>query len=74
MFYWNQSGTVLVMVILGGLGSLWGGLVGAMMYLTLEETLSVFTQHWQIVLGLILLAAVFFAPQGIAGLVTKKTR
>ncbi len=74
MFYWNQSGIALVMVILGGLGSLWGGLAGALAYLVLEEVLVVFTPHWQIVLGLILLAVVFFAPRGIAGLFAGKTR
>lgn len=74
MLYWDQSGTTLVMVILGGLGSLWGGLAGAAAYLLLEEVLTAFTRHWQIALGLILLGVVFFAPNGIAGLFAKKPR
>lgn len=68
MMYWEQSGVVLVMVILGGLGNLWGGLAGAVVFLVLEEVLSGFTKYWQVVLGVILLLVVFFAPRGIAGL------
>ncbi len=72
MLHWDQSGTTLVMIILGGLGSLWGGLAGAAVYLVLEEVLTAFTRHWQIALGLILLGVVFHAPQGIAGLFARK--
>ena len=74
MMAWEQSGIALVMVILGGLGSLWGGLAGALLLLVLEELLSAFVPHWQIVLGLILLGVVFFAPRGIAGLFAGKIR
>ena len=72
MMHWEQSGVALVMVVLGGLGSLWGGLAGAAAFLVLEEVLSGFTRHWQIVLGLIMLGVVFFAPRGVAGLVSVK--
>jgi branched-chain amino acid transport system permease protein len=72
MLHWDQSGTTLVMIILGGLGSLWGGLAGAAAYLVLEEVLTAFTRHWQIALGLVLLGVVFHAPQGIAGLFARK--
>ena len=72
MLYWDQSGTVLVMIILGGLGSLWGGLAGAAVYMVLEEVLTAFTPHWQIALGLVLLGVVFYAPKGIAGLFARK--
>jgi branched-chain amino acid transport system permease protein len=72
MMHWEQSGVALVMVILGGLGQLWGGFAGAVAYLVLEEVLSGFTRHWQIGLGAILLLVVFFAPRGIAGLFSRK--
>lgn len=68
MMHWEQSGVALVMVILGGVGQPWGALVGAAMFLLLEELLSAFTQRWQIGLGLVLLLVVFFAPRGVAGL------
>jgi branched-chain amino acid transport system permease protein len=74
MLYWDQSGTVLVMIILGGLGSLWGGLAGAVAYMALEEVLTAFTPHWKIALGLVLLAVVFYAPKGIAGLFARKAQ
>ncbi len=74
MLHWDLSGTALVMVILGGLGSLWGGLAGAVVFMVLEEVLTGFTPHWQIILGLILLGVVFFAPKGIAGLFARKAR
>lgn len=64
---WEQSGTALVMVILGGVGHPWGGLAGAAAYMLVEEVLSGYTQRWPIGLGLLLLAVVFFAPRGIAG-------
>ncbi len=72
MMHWEQSGVALVMVILGGLGQLWGGFAGAVAFLLLEEVLSGFTKHWQIALGVILLLVVFFAPRGIAGLFSRK--
>ena len=67
MMHWEQSGVALVMVILGGLASPWGGLAGAGAFLILEEALQALTRHWQIPLGVILLLVVFFAPRGIAG-------
>lgn len=66
MMHWEQSGVALVMVILGGLASPWGGLAGAGAFLILEEALQALTRHWQIPLGVILLLVVFFAPRGIA--------
>lgn len=68
LLQWTQSGTLLVMVIVGGVGYLYGGVVGAAALLVLEETLVGFTEHWHIVLGLLLLAIVLFAPRGVAAL------
>jgi len=78
LLHWVQSGTLMIMVILGGVGRLWGGPIGAAVLLTLEETLSgsewlgPYALHWQLPVGLILLAIVLFAPQGIAGLLAKR--
>lgn len=68
LLQWTQSGTLLVMVIIGGVGYLYGGVVGAVVLLMLEEMLVGFTAHWHIVLGLLLLAVVLFAPRGVAAL------
>jgi len=72
LLQWTQSGTLLVMVIIGGVGTLWGGVVGAAVLLGLEEMLVGFTEHWHIVLGLMLLAVVLFAPKGVAALIAGK--
>ncbi|HJV93532.1 MAG TPA: branched-chain amino acid ABC transporter permease [Azonexus sp.] len=68
LLQWTQSGTLLVMVIIGGVGYLYGGVVGATVLLGLEEVLSGFTLHWHIGLGLLLLGIVLFAPKGVAAL------
>jgi branched-chain amino acid transport system permease protein len=65
---WSQSGMLMVMVILGGVGHLYGGLVGAAVFLLAEEVLSARTIHWQLGLGLVLLAVVLRAPNGVLSL------
>src|SRR5581483_16642 len=66
--HWPQSGMLLIMVILGGVGTLWGGVMGATVLLMLEEILSTYTIHWQLGVGLVLLAVVLFAPNGLAAI------
>lgn len=65
---WSQSGMLMVMVILGGVGRLYGGLVGAAVFLVAEELLATHTIHWQLGLGLVLLAVVLRAPNGVLSL------
>lgn len=65
---WNQSGMLLIMVILGGVGYLYGGLVGAAAFLLIEEVLVGYTIHWQFYLGALLLLVVLVAPNGILSL------
>ena len=83
ILHWTQSGTLLVMVILGGVGRLWGGVIGAAGLLLLEHLLAEhkidwlaalapnYQQHASLGVGLVLLAVVLYAPQGIAGLFGK---
>jgi branched-chain amino acid transport system permease protein len=66
LMYWTQSGTLMIMVIIGGVGYLYGGLIGAIVLLFLEETLSNYTNHWQLPLGIMLLLIVLFTPNGLA--------
>lgn len=68
MMQWSQSGMLMVMVILGGVGRLYGGLAGAAVFLVAEEVLSTHTIHWQFGLGLVLLAVVLRAPNGLLSL------
>ena len=65
MMQWSQSGMLMMMVILGGVGHLYGGVWGAIVFLLLEESLSHFTIHWQLGLGALLLAVVLLVPNGL---------
>jgi branched-chain amino acid transport system permease protein len=65
---WPQSGTLLVMVILGGVGHRLGGFLGAAVLLSMEEFLPAYWAHWQLALGVVLLVVVLRAPRGLAGL------
>ena len=58
----------MVMVILGGAGRLIGGALGAAVLLAAEELIAEHTIHWPLGIGVLLLAIVLFAPQGLAGL------
>jgi branched-chain amino acid transport system permease protein len=71
MMYWTRSGDLIIMVVLGGMGSLIGPVFGAVVLLVLEETLSGITEFWQIILGPLLLLVVLFARGGIDGLLGK---
>ena len=65
---WTRSGDLIVMVVLGGMGSPFGPLIGAIVLLVLEEVLSGVTEYWQIILGPMLLLVVLFARGGIDGM------
>ncbi len=71
MMYWTRSGDLIIMVVLGGMGSLFGPLIGAVALLVLEEVLSGITEYWQIILGPLLLLVVLFARGGIHGMLAK---
>ncbi|MCU7369572.1 branched-chain amino acid ABC transporter permease [Paucibacter sp. O1-1] len=72
--HWSQSGQLMIMVILGGAGSLWGGALGAAAFLLLEEVLAGYTLHWQMALGVVLLGVVLFAPQGLVGMFKRRRK
>jgi branched-chain amino acid transport system permease protein len=74
MMHWTRSGDLIVMVVFGGMGSLFGPLFGAIALLVLEEALSRITEYWQIILGPMLLLVVLFARGGIDGLLARSHR
>ena len=72
MMDWTRSGELIFMVVLGGVGSWFGPVLGAAAFLVLEEVLSGLTIYWQLIFGLFLLAVVLFARGGIAGWLTRE--
>ena len=74
VMYWTRSGDLMVMVILGGMGSLFGPVVGAVVYLVLEELLSEVTEYWALIMGPLLLLIVLFGRGGIMGLLGRLSR
>ncbi len=68
VMYWTRSGDLIIMVVLGGMGSVAGPVIGAVVLLVLEEVLSGITEYWHIILGPMLLLVVLFARGGIDGL------
>ncbi len=71
---WQKSGEIMVMVILGGVGTLLGPVVGAAALVGMEYVLGGITENWQFFLGPILLAVVLWAPGGIMGLIGRGAR
>jgi branched-chain amino acid transport system permease protein len=65
---WARSGDLMVMVILGGVGSLHGAIIGAFVVVMAEEGLGRLTQHWPLIYGPALILAVLFLRHGIAGI------
>jgi branched-chain amino acid transport system permease protein len=67
LLHWSRSGQLMVMVILGGMSSLIGPVLGAAAFLLIEEVLIAYTEHWQLIFGPILILFVLFAKRGLAG-------
>jgi branched-chain amino acid transport system permease protein len=74
MLSWQMSGELIVLIILGGTGRLFGPVAGAMLFVLIESVLGGLTERWQFFLGLILLGVVLFARGGLIGLVAGKAR
>lgn len=69
MLHWSTSGDVVIMVLLGGTGTLLGPVLGVAVFEVLREWLSTLTPHWYGVLGLIFVLCTMYLPNGLAGLV-----
>ena len=73
LMHWTASANLIIMVIVGGIGLRFGGVVGAAVMLLLEEFLRLYTDYWHLPLGVLLLIIVLFAPRGLAGIFLRRT-
>jgi len=69
LLHWTRSGEILIMVLLGGMGTLFGPVLGAAVFLLLEELLAIYTEHWMVYLGPFLILVVLFAKGGLYRLI-----
>ena len=70
--YWTQSGDFVIMAVLGGMRSFWGPLIGAAIFVVLEDFLSSQTQNWMSFVGLFFVLVVLFFPRGVLGIIRRK--
>ncbi|WP_138470042.1 branched-chain amino acid ABC transporter permease [Poseidonocella sp. HB161398] len=68
---WTRSGELIVMLLLGGIGTLAGAMAGALATVALEELLAGWSEHWRLGFGLILLGVVLWSPAGLTGLIRR---
>lgn len=69
---WSFSGEVLLMTLIGGFGTLFGPLFGAIGFAWFKDWLSSYTEHWMLVVGLLFMLVVFFLPKGLFGWLHRK--
>jgi branched-chain amino acid transport system permease protein len=70
--YWTQSGDFVIMAVLGGMRSFWGPLIGAAIYVVLQDYLSSQTENWMSFIGLFFVLIVLFFPRGVLGFIRRK--
>src|SRR5438270_4268448 len=70
--YWTQSGDFVIMAVLGGMRSFWGPLIGAAIFVVLQDYLSSQTQNWMSFVGLFFVLVVLFFPRGVLGIIRRR--
>jgi branched-chain amino acid transport system permease protein len=71
-FRWEQSGDFVIMAVLGGMRSFWGPLIGAAIYVVLQDKLSSLTSNWMSLIGLFFILVVVFFPRGVLGVLRRR--
>ncbi len=71
--HWSQSGDFVIMAVLGGMRSFWGPLIGAAIFVVLQDYLSSMTDNWQSFIGLFFVLVVLFFPRGVLGAMRRRT-
>ena len=70
--HWSQSGDFVIMAVLGGMRSFWGPLIGAAIFVVLQDYLSSLTDNWQSFIGLFFVLVVLFFPRGVLGVIRRR--
>jgi branched-chain amino acid transport system permease protein len=69
---WDQSGDFVIMAVLGGMRSFWGPLIGASIFVVLQDYVSSMTENWMSFIGLFFVLVVLFFPRGILGMLARR--
>lgn len=69
---WDQSGNFVIMAVLGGMRSFWGPLIGAVIFVVLQDYVSSHTEYWMSIIGVFFMAVVLFFPRGVLGMLKRK--
>ncbi len=72
--HYTQSGDFVIMAVLGGMRSFWGPLLGAAVFVVLQDYLSSVTTNWQSLIGLMFVVVVLFFPRGLLGFLLRKSQ
>ncbi|WP_084136101.1 branched-chain amino acid ABC transporter permease [Pollutimonas bauzanensis] len=70
--HWTQSGDFVIMAVVGGMRSFWGPLVGAAIFVVLQDYVSSYTQNWMFLIGVFFVLIVLFFPRGVLGIIRRK--
>jgi len=70
--HWEQSGNFVIMAVLGGMRSFWGPLIGAAIFVLLQDYISSMTDNWQFFIGLFFVLVVLYFPRGVLGMIRRK--
>jgi branched-chain amino acid transport system permease protein len=71
---WTVSGELIVMVVLGGIGSVAGPVVGALVFLGVEEVLKGVTEHWMVIFGPMIVLMALMGRRGVIGMIDRLSR
>lgn len=72
--HWSQSGNFVIMAVLGGMRSFWGPLVGAAIFVVLQDFVSSHTANWMSIIGLFFVLVVMFFPRGVLGMLRRRAK
>lgn len=71
--YWGQSGNFVIMAVMGGMRSFWGPLIGAAIFVVLQDYVSSQTENWMSFVGLVFVLVVMFFPRGVLGFLRRRS-